>query len=479
MSLRFPRMLLLTSVVGFAAVMLLVVGAASPVGATARGRTKSALLDHCVRLVVGVGRGRATPVPGSADPLVVSHLAIFRQTRSGADALPRAAGLRTLLAAAGARTYDPSAAVRLMPTRSHGAVYAVPARTSVLTLPPACSSLPKLAGVGAYLALQAQETGSGPGVCLISTRLEESAPSGVSLPGAPAPKPTKKLTVAKTVCQSETALSGYVGALGDPLPGARARLVLVPDGVSAITYTLANGELFTVSVVGNLATAPTVLSLKATARPPTAGELESRLAAHLPTTVIESGTATVTLARPVSLIPDIVGDFSFLRRLLSSSVNSVSSSDTSGTGASCSTHTHRCVAVTVTTTCDRHEHCQTTRTIHRYRYVGPTPPAGTTGPDTQPTAPIIARINRFVTRPRKLALVLSGAAHHHVVVLLSVSCFARNSGAASGGPPLRLAVPSRTPIALPGPARTFRACDVGALVTSTKHGPIHVTVTRG
>ena len=135
--------------------------------------------------------------------------------------------------------------------------------------------------------------------------------------------------------------------------------------------------------------------------------------------------------------------------------------------------------MTVTTTCDSKEHCQTTRTIHRYRYVGARPPAGTTGPDTQPTAPIVARTNRFVTRPRKLALVLSGTAHHDVVVLLSVSCFARNYAVADGGPPLRLAVPSRTPIALPGPARRFHACDVGALVTSTEHSPIHVTVTRG
>ena len=137
------------------------------------------------------------------------------------------------------------------------------------------------------------------------------------------------------------------------------------------------------------------------------------------------------------------------------------------------------MAVTVATTCNTHERCHTTRTIHRYRYVTPNPPAGTTGPDTQPTAPIVGRVNRLVTRPAKLTLVLSGAAHHQVVVLLSVSCFSRNSEASSGGSPLEAAVPSRTPIALPGRARTFRACDVDALVTSSQHGPVHVTVARG
>ena len=75
------------------------------------------------------------------------------------------------------------------------------------------------------------------------------------------------------------------------------------------------------------------------------------------------------------------------------------------------------------------------RRINRYRYVGARPPAGTTGSDTQPTGPIVARVNRVITRPRKLTLVLSGTLHRHVVVLLSVSCFSRNSAAGSGDPP--------------------------------------------
>ena len=137
------------------------------------------------------------------------------------------------------------------------------------------------------------------------------------------------------------------------------------------------------------------------------------------------------------------------------------------------------MAVTVTTTCDSHEHCQTSRTINRYRYVGAKPPAGTTGPNTQPTGPIVARVNRVITRPRKLTLVLSGTPHRRVVVLLSVSCFSRNSAAGSAEPPLELAVPSRTPLDLPGPARTFHTCDVGALVISSQRGLVHATVARG
>ena len=103
--------------------------------------------------------------------------------------------------------------------------------------------------------------------------------------------------------------------------GAQASgLALIPDGVSAITYALADGRQFTVPVAGNLATPPAELSLQTPLQHPTAAELGKQLAAHLPTTVTESSTGagpSVTLARPVSLIPDTVGSFSFLRRLLS------------------------------------------------------------------------------------------------------------------------------------------------------------------
>jgi hypothetical protein len=462
----------------------LVVMAGSPAtapGALARGRGEPALLTHCVKLVLGIGGRSAEPMPGSADPTVLSSLAVFRRARSARDALPPAAHLREALAAAGATTYDPSAAVRLASTGAHAVVYGVPAMMPPPAVPAGCGGLPQFAAVGPYLAYKADETGSGPGACLISTQLVRSPPTGLSLPGEAAPKPTRTLAVAGAVCRSEGVLLGYEGALADQRLGFSRLLALVPDGITSITYTLADGRRLTAPVEGNLVTPPAALSVPPTPHPVTAAELGDELAGHLPTTVTESGgaSATATLNRPDSLIADAVGSFSFLRGLLFSHLSIGLSSSTSDTGASCSARTHRCVAVIVTTTCNGDERCRTTRAIHRYRYVTVKPPSGTTGPDTQPTAPIVGRGNLLITRPRKLTLVLSGHPHRRVVVLLSVNCFSRNAAASSGGPPLHLAVPSRTPIALPGPAHVFRACSVGALVISSRRGPVHVSAASG
>lgn len=319
MSLRCLRVLAPIAVAGLVALVLVVVSAASPAGAIGRGRADRALLTHCAKVVLGVGRGSATPVSGSASQQVVSHLAVFRRTRSTADRLPAAARLAHTLAGAGATSYDPSAAVRLSRNGAHGALYAVPATLALPTVPAGCNGLSQFAGVGAYLALQAQETGSGPGACLISTQVEQSGPSGSFLPGAKPPKPIRTLRVALAVCKSEAVLEGYVGALGDTVPATGTRLALIPDGVSAITYTLADGRGFTVPVAGNLARPPEALSIHTTSQHPTAAELGRQLAADLPTTVTESGTstsATTTLTRPVSLIADYVGSLSFLRGLL-------------------------------------------------------------------------------------------------------------------------------------------------------------------
>jgi hypothetical protein len=470
-------------VVVIALVMLaVVVSGASSAGAVARRSGDRPLLTRCVKAVLGIAGGSAAPVAGNADPTLVSSFAVFRRVRSVVDTLPAATHLREELAAAGARTYDPSATVLLRRTGPHAAVYGIPATISLPDLPAGCDSLPQFAGVGSYLATQADENGSGTGACLISTQLLASQPSEPSLPGEASTKPTQTLTVTGAACKSQGVLSGYAGALGDERLGSTPKLALIPDGVTEITYTLADGRELTAPVAGNLVIPPAALSIPPTAHPVTAPELGQQLAAHLPATVTETGAGAypiATLTRPDSLITDAVGSFSFLRSLLTPSSITSSSSSTSGTGASCSARTHRCLAVTVTTTCTSNERCQTTRTIHHYRYVTAKPPAGTTGPDTQPTAPIIGRVNRFITRPTRLTLVLSGSPHHQVVVLLSVSCFSRNSAATAGGPPLHVAVPSSTPIALPGSARSFRACDVGALVTSSQHGTVQATVRRG
>jgi hypothetical protein len=482
MPLRSSRLFALVGVVGLAVLAVAVVGSASSPGAVARARVDRALLSRCVKAVLEIG-GSARPVAGSASPTMVSSFAVFRRARSAGDTLPMAAQLRQQLAAAGARTYDPSHAVPLTRTGAHTAVYGVPATVALPVLPARCAGLPQLAGVTAYLASQADENGTGAGACMISTQLVPRQSSGAYLPGAASPKPAKTLTAAGAVCRSQAVLSGYAGALADDRLGSTPRLALVPDGVSAIIYTLGDGRQLTAPVTGNLVTPPAALSIPPTTHPVTATELGRALAAHLPTTVTETGpgdSPVASLARPAALIPDAVGSLTFLRRLITPVFASGSSSSTSGTGASCSARTHRCVAVTVTTTCNGRDRCRTTRTIHRYRYVTAKPPSGTTGPDTQPTAPIVGRVNRFITRPGKLALVLRGAPHRHVTVLLSTSCFSRhNATFIAGGAPLLIAVPSSTPISLPGRARTFRACDVGALVISSQPGPVHATVARG
>jgi hypothetical protein len=480
---------LLRPLVGIAIACLVAIGAmtgASPAGALAPGHGSTALLGRCLNIVLGDAGGGATPASGSADAGVVAQFGVFRRARSAVDRLPAAVSLRAALAVAGATSYDPSGSVLVKRTAGHVAVYAVPATVAPPTLPAACSVLPQFAGLGAELAVRALVTGTGPGACLISTQLVDNPPSGLLLPGARVPEPAKTLSVDDTMCASQAVLSGYVGALGDGYEGGAMRLALIPDGVSAITYTLPDGRRLTVPVAGNLATVPAALSIRASQRPTAAG-LGRALAAGLPTTVTETGAGAApvaTLTQPVSLIPDSVATFSFLKKLLTSSLSVTGSSSTgagsSGAswGASCSARTHRCVAVVVTTTCNSDGHCTTTRKIYRYRYVTAKPPIGTTGPDTQPTGPIVGRTNRLVTRPTPLMLVLSGTPHPHVTVLMSVSCFAHNSSAAGFGPPLQVAVPSRTPITLPGRVRSFQACDVGVLVISGRRGPVHVVVER-
>lgn len=96
-----------------------------------------------------------------------------------------------------------------------------------------------------------------------------------------------------------------------------------------------------------------------------------------------------------------------------------------------------------------------------------------------PTGPIRARLNRYVTRPGKLSLALSGAPRHRVVVLVSINCFSGRDGGTSWSlsrQPLQVAVPSRTHLLT---VRRHRACGVGALVVSSGHGPIHARLVRG
>jgi hypothetical protein len=83
-----------------------------------------------------------------------------------------------------------------------------------------------------------------------------------------------------------------------------------------------------------------------------------------------------------------------------------------------------------------------------------------------------------VLTPGKVELVLRGAPRRRVEVLLPVMCSSSHSGASIAGRPPEVAVPSRTPIALPVRARSFRTCDVGALVVARGRGSIRATVAR-
>ena len=285
----------------------------------------------------------------------------------------------------------------------------------------------QFAGAAAFLARETQQTGTGPGVCIIWTQTTESQPAGLLLPGRKAPAPTRTVIPQATACLSDAAQMGYLGAIGNPGTPAGSRLALVPDGVSTVAYTLANQDVISVPVHSNIAIAPAVLTPFESATD--VSRYRAALLSHLPTTVTESGPAQTlvrTLARPTTLIPDAIAQLRFLQHQLGTGGGSGSSGGTSVLGVSCSARTHRCVAVTMITACVKSDPCQMTRMIHRYRYVGAKPPRGTTG--RQPidlTAPIVAHTNRRIVSPGKLELVLSGTPHRSVTVVQSTIVFSR------------------------------------------------------
>lgn len=462
---------------GVVTAVVVIAGLGAPAGAAARSGTSHALLNRCARQVLGLGGRAARPVAGSADPQLSSDFAVLRRTRTRSDRLPVVARLGTSLASVGAATYDPGATVRLERVGGQGAVYAVPATLTLPTLSARCARLPRFAGAGSYLALRSLESGSGPGLCVVEVQREPTMSFGVQLPGRPRPKPRMKLTVTATTCQSTANLIGYMGAVTQLITAGATTRVLVPDGIMALTYTLADGRRLTAPVAANLATLPAGLSTGAGPHLKPAG-LGAWLASHLPTTVTGTGPSIppVTLTRPAALIPDNLRAIAFLRRIFT--VREAGSSSDTSVQASCSARTHRCVAVIITTACNTQRRCTTTRKIKRYRYVGARPPRGTTGPITLPTGPILARVNPVFTRPRRLSLVLSGRASHRVSVIETVNCFARRSATAGGGGPTqRLAVPSRTRVVLPG--HGYRSCEVSVLVIGARHDHVHARVVRG
>jgi hypothetical protein len=479
MSSRAGRARALIAVCGVEALLVATIFAGSA-GAAATPPSFGSVFSRCVRLMTGEPRTGARRIPGAAESQIAAQLSIFRATRTSADTLPAASNLGQALAGAQATTYDPSASIRLNlgPTKS-GPVYAVPVTLASPRLPARCAQVRALAGVRALFALRTRETGSGPGICLITTHVvPDEGPVSV-LPGKrPAIGMRKRHTEAAAGCESLTVMASYLGVLGGGLAGAGVPAVVVPDGVSSVTYAFAGGHQITAPVTGNLANVPPTASRTTNLGRPTRAKLLRKLDAEIPATVTEhdaGGTAVATFTRPASLISEIVREVLVLGRVVKSfTVGAVNSY------VSCSARTHRCVAAVVSASCNTQRHsCEMSRRIVRYRYVGRRPPRGTTGHVVVPTGPIRARLDRYVAHPGKLTLVLSGKPRHRVDVVVSVNCVSGRhgeTGFSESRQPLQVAVPSRTHLVTVG---RHRACGVGVMVVSSGRGPLHARLARG
>lgn len=450
------------------------------------GKTTRQALDRCLRGAFGLESGAAEAVAGSTSPLISSQFAIFRASSSPSSELPALGGLRQDLAHAGARTYDPSRLVMLFRAGAGRTVYAVPATITGPSLLKGCdAALARLPGAEAFIGLQAMQTGSGPGVCLLSAQVESSFRSGPRLPGAAAPRPTKSVEVTAAMCKSAAVLSSYTGAAGYSIGLPGGQIALLRDGITEVRYAFSDGRRVTVDVARNIARLPASLFLQSQLRNAAlAGQLRA-LAKVAPTVVIEASTDGATIARlprPSQLFTDLAGSLTFLKRSLTVTHTTTTTGANAGsyaTTASCSARSHACIAVTVSTKCDSRLHCRISRIIEHYRYVGSRPPAGTTGQSTLPTAPIVARASRLLTPPRAVELVLSGAPQRQVRVLVSATCSGAASGVSGPGQTLEVSVPSRTQIELPTAAKSMHACDVAALITSAQHSTIHAALTTG
>jgi hypothetical protein len=431
--------------------------AVAATGVEARATSGAAPVQRCGEAIFGVAGPGAQAVAGSADPQVVASLSILRRPRTAADALPAVPRLGRALSGAGAATYDPAASVRLGPFGTRGGLYALPATLSAQAATVACRGIP---GSSAYLQMQADLSGTGPGACLVATSREQVRPA-TGPPGAPRPGPT--LTVTGVRCESSPVLAGYVGTLADAALGGPSLMI---DGVTGLSYLQSSGQTLAATVTDNLFTAPEQLT--ATTGEPTGGptggtRLAEQLDHLLPVSVTElgaGGAPLATLARPAQLVADVVAGVAFESRVLRQGATTTSSSSVGG-APTCSVRTHRCVAVTLDTACDGPGHCRVRRVIHRYRYAGRHPPRGSRHTGPEPTGPIVARIVRAIRRPTRIRLALRGTAPRGVVPLESVSCSRGDGEAIAGGPASPVAVPSRSAVRLPGRSAS---CQVTVLV---------------
>jgi hypothetical protein len=446
------------AVIALLTVMLTVAAAAagSAAATPAAQPTHLGLLTRCLGAVAGLGKAPARPVTGSADPGLVATVGLLRRPRTTADAIPATKRVAQVLGAGGASTYDPSATIRVSDSADGTVVYAIPATVGSRPLPARCATLPHASAIADVAAFDAGLTGSGPGVCLLAIAAPGASPGAAALPvGAP--------------CESAAVVAGYLGAIG--VTPAETRQAIVPDGITAIDYTLADGRQASVPVVDNRASPPFNARLKLQA---TTAQVRASFSANLPPTATElgpAGTPVATLTRPPGLFHQAVTGFSYLEKLLSASAT-VTSSGSAGSQTSCDAKTHRCVTVTISSTCPNSGPCHLGRRIHRFRSMRAAQGSGHVNPLL--LAPIRTRVDREIRHPHKVFLVLTGAPQRRVGALVSVTC--RSPAGASGealGPLKVVSVPGRTPVSLPGSAGKSVGCSVDAFVTSSQPGAIH------
>ena len=272
MSARRLRALVVIAIAALSTLALaLAAGASSSAVAAGSGSADHALLITCEKAIL-LGPGSHSPAAPGSGTAIAAHFAVFRRPRSASDALPAGLRIGPALGFAHVSSYDPTRLVRLR-RQGSGALYAFPATIAPVTLPAGCGDLPQLNGINAYLAAQQDERGTGLGACLIAVAREPAGLPGPYLPGARKPTVTTRPRVTLATCESDAILTGYTGALGNAFGN---RLALVPDGVDAITYTLASGRRLTASVTGNLVKSPAALVIAPSPHRMTAGGARRR-----------------------------------------------------------------------------------------------------------------------------------------------------------------------------------------------------------
>jgi hypothetical protein len=490
-SIRRPQ--LGTVVAGFSVAVAIGVGVValalharttSPSATVSGGGGAPLSLSQCVRDAFGVARGPATALAGSMPSEVSARFGVFRGSRAAARSARALGGLRQELAHAGARSFDPSRVVVLFRAGGGRTVYGVPAMIAGPTLPAGCrGAVARTPGLKALLAMEATQTGSGPGVCMVTTQVESTVPTGPYLPGAAPPRRVRSVAVTAAVCHSAAVLSSYTGAFGYSLGLPGGQIALFHDGIASVTYAFGNGRHVTVAVARNIAQLSSSLFPASQLQSATVTAQLRALASATPAVVTErgaDGSTIETIPRPPQYFTGLAQSLAFLRRGLKAT-RTVSASGAGGgsesTVASCSARSRRCIAVVISTTCDSALRCRISRTVARYRYVGSRPPAGTTGAIALPTAPIVARAGRLLAPPRTPTLVLSGAPQVRVRALVSATCSGATSGVSAPAQTLELPVPSRTAIPLPAGSKSMRACGVAVLILSTRRSAVHAALT--